>query len=243
MAPMISIIIPTLNEEKGIEKTLTRLKSTLTLPHEIIVSDGKSTDATITLAQKYADRVVVFPGGHRQTIGEGRNDGAKQARGEFVVFIDADVAIPNPDQFFGTLLNLFAKNTDLVGIIVPVRQFPEERTMADRLGCGWFNIFYFLANNVFKSGNAGGEFQMIRKQAFDSINGFRIDLASGEDNDMFRRLSHIGKTRFVRSLEVYHPCRRAHKIGWFNLIAKSAWSGVSVLFKGKSPYKEWEVIR
>jgi len=39
---MISIIIPTFNEEKVIESTLLTLTSTLTLPHEVIVSDGGS---------------------------------------------------------------------------------------------------------------------------------------------------------------------------------------------------------
>jgi glycosyltransferase involved in cell wall biosynthesis len=56
---MISIILPTFNEEKVIESTLRTLASTLTLPHEIIVSDGRSSDLTVQIAAKYA-AVVVF---------------------------------------------------------------------------------------------------------------------------------------------------------------------------------------
>jgi glycosyltransferase involved in cell wall biosynthesis len=81
---MISIIIPTLNEAKIIESTLRTLTATLTLPHEVIVSDGGSSDRTTELASPYANTVVVFSGEGRQTIGEGRNDGAKAAAGDFL---------------------------------------------------------------------------------------------------------------------------------------------------------------
>jgi glycosyltransferase involved in cell wall biosynthesis len=49
---MISIIIPTLNEAKIIESTLRTLVTTLTLPNEVIVSDGGSSDRTAELAQR-----------------------------------------------------------------------------------------------------------------------------------------------------------------------------------------------
>ena len=56
---MISIIIPTYNEEKIIGKTLSELKAKLTLPHEIIVTDDKSKDRTAEIARAYADQVLV----------------------------------------------------------------------------------------------------------------------------------------------------------------------------------------
>ena len=56
---MISIIIPTLNEEGVIGKSISSLKSKLTLSNEIIVSDGKSSDKTTEIARQLADRVVV----------------------------------------------------------------------------------------------------------------------------------------------------------------------------------------
>ena len=78
---MISIIIPTLNEAKIIESTLRTLAATLTLPHEVIVSDGGSSDRTAELATRHANTVVVYSGAGRQTIGKGRNNGAKAATG------------------------------------------------------------------------------------------------------------------------------------------------------------------
>src|SRR4051812_47233932 len=96
----LSIIIPTLNEEKILEKTLLHLRELHDIPYEIIVSDGKSKDKTIEIANKYADKVVVYEGEKRQTIGMGRNLGASVAQGDFFVFLDADMYVPDINDFF-----------------------------------------------------------------------------------------------------------------------------------------------
>jgi len=69
---MISFIIPTLREESSLEKTLNWL-STYTGENEIIISDGGSTDKTLEIARKYTDKIIVYEGTKRQTIGMGRN--------------------------------------------------------------------------------------------------------------------------------------------------------------------------
>ena len=56
---MLSIIIPTREEEKAIGATISRLKSGLTLPHEIIVSDGHSSDRTVEIAKSFGAKVIV----------------------------------------------------------------------------------------------------------------------------------------------------------------------------------------
>src|SRR5689334_22600922 len=101
---MIAIIIPTLNVGKVIGETIQKLRLGLTLPYEIIVSDGQSTDKTAEIAKRYADKVIVYRGEKRQTIAEGRNDGARAAVGDFLVFFDADCSLLNPQQFFTTAL-------------------------------------------------------------------------------------------------------------------------------------------
>ena len=240
---MISIIIPTLNEELVIAHTLEQIKSIMTMPHEIIVSDGKSTDKTLEIARKYADIVIEYEGSERQTIAMGRNAGAARASGEFLVFVDADITIPNPNILFAELLNIFAKEKTLSGLIIPIKPLPGSTTFFDRLGMGYFNISYYIFNNIFHIGNASGEFQMIPAKIFRQVGGYRKDLVSGEDNDMFRRLARVGRTRFASRYAVYHTCRRAHSRGWLHIIMKSLWSGIYVMIFNKSPYKEWTVIR
>ncbi len=76
---MISIIIPTLKEEKIIGQTVGQF-AVLELPHEVIVSDGGSTDSTQAIAEKKGARVIVYHGSERQTIAAGKNLGAREAK-------------------------------------------------------------------------------------------------------------------------------------------------------------------
>ena len=240
---MISIIIPTLNEESVIEKTITALKAKLTIPHEIIVSDGKSTDKTVEMARKYADKVVVHNGKSRQNIAMGRNAGAKEASGEFLVFLDADCSIFEPDSFFTYALTKFTENPSLVALTTRVKVLKEQETLADKLIFGIVGWDLTIKNNIFHIGEAMGEFQMIRKDSFRTLHGFIEDLVTREDADMFLRLSKIGKTILDRKLIVYHTGRRAHKIGWFNLLKIWTINTYWVAMFDKAKEKEWTVIR
>ena len=240
---MISIVIPTLNEEKIIESTLERLQTTLTLPHEIIISDGGSSDRTVQLAAPYVKTVVVFSGAHRQTIGEGRNDGAAVATGDYLVFLDADCVIPEPDRFFGTALTHFQKNPDLVGLTAYLRVFPENETLGDKIVFGVANLGLRLGNNLLRRGGSFGEFQMIKRETFKHLGGFRADLVTFEDVDMFRRLSRIGRTIIDPKLTVLHTGRREHQLGWPSLLAAWLLNIGSVVVRKRPWTKEWKVIR
>jgi len=240
---MISIIIPTLNEAKIIESTLRTLAATLTLPHEVIVSDGGSSDRTAELATRYANTVVVFSGAGRQTIGEGRNDGAKAAAGDFLVFLDADCVIPEPDRFFTHALADFERDPGLVGLTAYLRVFPADETFGDKLVSGISNLGLWVANNVLKRGVSFGEFQMIRREAFARLGGFRADLIAFEDADMFRRLSRIGRTMIAPKLRVLHSGRRGHQVGHPQLISMWLVNLVFVAIRGRPFSKEWKPIR
>ena len=240
---MISIVIPTLNEAKIIETTLQTLAATLTLPHEVIVSDGGSSDRTAELAARYANTVVVFSGAGRQTIGEGRNDGAKVAAGNFLVFLDADCIIPEPDRFFAQALAYFERDPGLVGLTAYLGVFPTDETFGDKLVSGIANLGLRVANNILKRGASFGEFQMIRREAFARLGGFRADLIAFEDADMFRRLSRIGRTMIAPKLRVLRSGRRGHQIGHPRLIAMWLVNLVFVAFRDRTFSKEWKPVR
>ena len=94
MSPLVSVVITTKNEEKNIENCL---KSILkqTYPRdkiEIIVVDNNSTDRTKEIARRYTDKVY-NKGPERSAQ---RNFGAKQAKGEYYLYLDADMILsPN----------------------------------------------------------------------------------------------------------------------------------------------------
>jgi glycosyltransferase involved in cell wall biosynthesis len=239
---MISFVIPTLNEAKTIEQTLQCLAG-FSGEYEIVVSDGNSRDGTIELCRRYTDQVLVYDQPARQTIAMARNMGAAAARGDYLVFLDADVVIPDIDQFFRTAYDEFRQRPRLVALTCKYRVFPDVATRFDRYVFTMLGVQFLLQNNIFGRGGAGGEFQMIRTSAFRAVGGFDEQLAAAEDMDLFNRLSKIGRTRFVGDLTVFHTGRRAHAVGWSRLLWSWFSNTVSVSLFKKSASKEWKEVR
>ena len=239
----LSIIIPTLNEESVLETTLNSLRELTSVDAEVIVSDGHSTDQTVEIAKRFADKVIVHDGKTRQNISEGRNAGAAIASGDILLFLDADVVIPDINNFFPEVLKQFSSNPKLVALTVKVKVNPHQETLGDRIVFGALNYIFILRNNILHIGESTGEFQMIRKEAFNSLHGFREDLVTREDADMFYRLSDIGRTMFYSNLTIYHSGRRAHKVGWPKLLWIWTINSISVAIFSRAVSKEWEVIR
>lgn len=240
---MISIIIPTLNEEHHLTKTLEQLQTIKETEYECIISDGGSTDRTVEIAASFTPHVVVYQDKKRQTIAHARNLGAKQAGGEYLVFIDADVTIPNPDTFFKTILHTFAQDPALLAITTSVHVDKPHRRFADTLLFGLVNGVYYIINNILGLGAATGEFQMIRRRAFERIGGFNEKLVAYEDNEIFIRLAKTGKTRLLSNLTIYHSGRRVHKVGHLKLLFTWIRNGVWVTLFKKAFNDEWEPIR
>ena len=84
---------------------------------------------------------------------------------------------------------------------------------------------------------------MVRRNAFDKINGFRTDLVTREDGDFFQRLSKIGRVRFDSNLMVYHGSRRAHKVGWLKLWYIWIVNTIAVTLFDKAVADDWTPIR
>jgi glycosyltransferase involved in cell wall biosynthesis len=241
--PLVSIIIPTLREAGYLKETLDSLSALGSFSHELIVSDGGSTDGTLEIARAYTDKVTVYHGAARQSLGAARNAGATLASGTYLLFLDADVTLPEPRAFLEDLVADFEAHPGIVALTVPFVPTPAYGTLLDRLFIWPLNLWLILMNNVFHVGSAAGEFQMIRASAFRQLGGFREDLAAAEDNDMFYRLAKIGKTYVYMRPWAYHTCRRAHKVGWLRLYAQWLANGLSFYLFKRAASKEWTVVR
>ena len=240
---MISFIIPTLNEEKTIEETL-RILSSYHGYHEIIVSDGGSTDRTLEIAQKYTKNIIKHAGYYRQTIAEGRNVGAFNAKGDYIVEIDADTHIPDINNFFKILVKKFEDNPNIAGVTTWFKVYPKDETFFDRLIfsiTGYISLF--LNNYIGLSSTCGGEFQMMRAQVFLSIGGYDKEMVAMEDNEMFSRLRTKGRIYFANDLFIYHSGRRAHILGWPYMIGQFFVNSFYLLFFKKVMNKTWKVVR
>jgi len=90
---MISFIVPAYNEEAWVGRCVSAIRSgleSIAEPHEIIVVDDASSDATASIARQQGAQVVRVE--HRQ-IAATRNAGARQARGDILFFVDADTLV------------------------------------------------------------------------------------------------------------------------------------------------------
>jgi glycosyltransferase involved in cell wall biosynthesis len=239
---MISIIIPAFNEEKYIRDAVRQFYG-LSIPHEIIVSDGGSTDNTVELARQEKVIVVMHPADKRQTIASNRNNGARHAQGEFLAFFDADARIQDPNAFFAQALRHFEHEPMLAAVTPRLRVYPETETLLDRLVFGEIGVNFYLLNNVFKVGAAFGKCQIIRKEAFQKISGYREDLPASEDMDLFHRLAKKLRTKYDGRLIAYHSARRARAWGWPRLIYVWNRDGLSYYFRNKVVSKDWKPVR
>jgi rSAM/selenodomain-associated transferase 2 len=90
MKTTVSVIIPTLDEREQIAATLAPLQQPRRDGHEVIVVDGGSEDGTCDIASGSADRILSSPQGRALQM----NAGAREARGEVLLFLHADTLIP-----------------------------------------------------------------------------------------------------------------------------------------------------
>ena len=94
MVPSISIVIPTLNSESVLDKCLKSISSQKYPKSkiEIIITDGGSSDKTISISRKYKARIVT----NKLKTGEsGKACGVKVATGDLIALIDSDNILPN----------------------------------------------------------------------------------------------------------------------------------------------------
>ncbi|MDD2678553.1 MAG: glycosyltransferase [Candidatus Nanoarchaeia archaeon] len=239
LVPEISFIIPCFNEEKYLEKTLKSI-SLQSIPrekYEIIVSDGKSSDKTLEIAKKYADKVVSKK---NKSISHGRNLGARIAKGKILVFLDADTLIKK--SFSKTILNDFKNFEFDVGI--PAYNFMSKKNVII-IG----NMLVAKTNELIhaftkKCWVVSGACIVCSKKAFEEIRGFNENLNLNEDVDFVKRISIKKKVKLINQ-KVYSSPRRAKKIGLVNFVIYSFKNYFSYLFNNdfRGNYEKTEDIQ
>lgn len=234
----ISVVIPTLNEGKYLETTLFHIKQLK--PHEIIVADSYSKDNTVKIAKKYDARVVYAK---RGAASYGRNSGGRAAKGDIILFLDADTIIfPN---LFDVIKKDF-KNKKIVGWTCTIYGFTpswKEQIIYNMSN----NLVDFLTNYV-KKPHAPGIAMAVRRDMFNKVGGFDENLKVMEDHDFAMRVGKFGRFKFSKETCVYTSTRRMNKWGGLGLIKKYSKLYLKYFIKKKDLNKginklEYEVIR
>ena len=97
MYPYLSVIIPTYNEEKRIGESLKKIAAYLSrqdYSYEIIIVDDASSDKTVKIIEDFAENIVLLRNKKREGKGYSVRQGVLAAKGDFVLFSDADLSTP-----------------------------------------------------------------------------------------------------------------------------------------------------
>ena len=241
--PLISIVIPALNEERLLEGILAQFSPEVVRAHdlELVVSDGGSTDKTLSIAHRLAHVVVENREGVKQTISMGRNLGARQASGGILVFLNADTLVGDVDHFFATLKREISV-PGIAGLTCSVEVYPRERRRIDKIYHGFYNWFFYMMNRVGMA-MGRGECHIMSRKTFETVGGYADHIAAGEDYDMFRRLQNLGTVRFLKDVVVYESPRRYRRYGYTRVTVSWFINFLAVFFLRKSVLSEWKPVR
>ena len=222
----LSIIIPTKNEEKNLPELLDSIKKQTFTDYEIIVADADSEDKTVEIAKRYGAKVV--KGG---MPGVGRNNGAKVARGDILLFLDADVELRNKDFLQKNLEEMKKRGVIVATVFVrPISKKPIDHILHDA-----YNLFALAVEKV--RPHAPGFCIFIKKHAHQEINGFDKDVVMAEDHDYVYRAYKAGyRFRILHSKPIYVSVRRLQKDGRLNIALKYMMNEMQMVLKG--PIKE-----
>jgi glycosyltransferase involved in cell wall biosynthesis len=207
MEAELTIVIPAKNEAE----MLPRLLRSLCLQDyegmsatRVIVADAGSTDGTVEIALSFRDRlaVEVIPGGLPSV---GRNAGARLATTKYVLFLDADVELPEPTLLRRALWRMRRRNLHLATTSIACR---EGNFFDDALYMG--NNFMQRVGSVLKP-FATGMFMLFDREAFWALGGFNERALFAEDYLLSKGVARI-RFRIVRG-KVLTTNRRFKKLG------------------------------
>jgi glycosyltransferase involved in cell wall biosynthesis len=192
--PRVSVVIPAYNSERFIADALRSVVAQTCRPHEIIVVDDGSTDATrAVVAAAGGDIRYVFQ--PNQGVSAARNTGIATATGELICFLDAD------DEWeldkLRTQVEFLGKHPD-VGLVfsdevefdvngvhcaslLSTSRFCAELSAGGRIADAYRKV---LSENFIPTSTV-----MARRECFVVAGGFDVRLKAAEDRDMWSRIA------------------------------------------------------
>jgi len=237
-APMfISVIVPACNEERYIGETLKNLERAKEyllkrrgMSTEIIVVDNGSTDSTVSIALSSGAKVIEES---QHNVARVRNVGANAANGNVLVFIDADVIVPESLLW---RISEAMKDEDCVGGAVDTIYQPSKLSVKVYLQV--WRLFGKL------SGMAQGATQFCRRDVNVCLCGYDETMYMGEDVDFYLRLKRFAKRPharvcFIDDIQVIPSTRRFDRWSFWRTLVWTNPLFILIFRRRKGVWKEW----
>jgi glycosyltransferase involved in cell wall biosynthesis len=236
----VSVIIPAYNEERylgGTLKSVQRAKEALlkkdAVSTEIIVVDNGSTDSTSDIALSFGASVVNET---KHNIATVRNAGARFAKGNILVFIDADTIVP--EELLWRINEVMGSPSCFGGAV----DF-DYRLVKTSVKL-YLQLWHILGE---LAGMAQGATQFCRREVFVSLPGYDESLYMGEDVDFHWRLKRFAKRQkghicFIEDIKVFPSTRRFDQwTFWRTLICTNPFYVLAFRRKEKA-WKGWYTV-
>ena len=217
---MLSIIIPTLNEEKYLPKLLRSLQDQdFEGEYEVIVADAGSSDKTREIAKSFGCKIT--EGG---LPAKGRNQGAKVAKGNLFLFVDADVILPK--NFLKKAIEEFSsKKLDCASFLV----LPQNKKFIYKI---IFTVYYLCATTCQRFFPLGWMAILTKREIHFKIKGFDEEIKIGEDHWYIKNAQKISNFGLVKSAKIIGSTRRFEKDGIIITCLRYIFVGLYMLFLG-----------
>jgi glycosyltransferase involved in cell wall biosynthesis len=206
----VSVVIPAYNEGTYIDRLLEALAKQNFKDFEVIVSDAQSQDETPEVIDNFKGKLdvklILSP---PKGPAAGRNRGAEAAKGEWLLFLDADDDFDDP-SFIKTLLEE-TKRRSLQTASAKIKV--KDGNFINKFGMSQLNYNYLKLLSHTKHPVAPGYCILTRRDLFESLNGFNEKIQFGEDYDYVTRASKQGFA-FIGDTYLYVDLRRADTEGF-----------------------------
>ena len=215
---MISVVIPLYNKEKAIIATLQSVLAQTYTDFEVVVVDDGSTDNSLNVAREYASSLPSFQGRagvrpilrviHKENggVSSARNRGIKEAKGEYIAFLDADDVWDK--AYLAEQLKMIH---DFPGAAMWGINFAETNNgqLVRKLETGLPAGYRGYVDNYFQmKGRISDLFcsssVVINKDVFDKVGMFDERIKYAEDTDMWWRIIATHKVAFYDRYMVFY---------------------------------------
>jgi glycosyltransferase involved in cell wall biosynthesis len=210
----ITVIVCAHNEERTLPACLHSLLAQTRPPDELLVINNASTDETGAMARQLANvRVVDEP---RKGLVVARETGRVEARGNLLVYVDADCRPPL--TWLERIERHFDRDPDLVALSGPYRFYDWDwwgRVLILAYDFTLAPATQVLVKHILRLGTIfyGGNFA-VRRSALERIGGFDSSIEfHGEDTNVGRRLHGVGKVSLKYDCYLYTSARRYKALG------------------------------